>query len=149
MDIKKVKTPMTIGLILYGVAFLITILCTLAQKLIFDQGLTHDINRMVVPLNLFTQLIALLMVTIFWLVIRTNGDNEANRSSGLAMIVVYCVENIILPYVSRIGTIFAARMGSEYLGAVSVLEAYISMFTAPFCTVAAVLVIVALGRYTI
>lgn len=149
MDIKKVKTPMTIGLILYGVAFLITILCTLAQKPIFDLSIAHDLNRLVVPLGLFTHLIVLLMVTIFWLVIRTNENSEANKSSGLAMLIVYCVVNIILPYVSKIGTVFAARMGSEYLGATSVLEAYISMFTAPFCTVAAVLVIVALGRYTI
>ena len=145
---EKAKTPMCIGVILSGVSFLITLICVLAQNFIPSVASISGHGRFIVPYSLFTSLIRLLMFVIFLMIMRTN-EVASERASGIIMLVVYCVVSIFIPYVNLIINVFKARLGVEYVAASGMLESTISLITNPISVVSGVLIIVALGRYTL
>ena len=69
----NVKKPMVVGVILYGVVFLINVLCTLTQfkggNLFLPEQFTEAHEARVIPASLFTSLVHLLMLVVFMMII--------------------------------------------------------------------------------
>ena len=142
---------MIVGVILYGAAVLISLLCILFQNAVFDfmNGYAVDLclDRPVFPLIAVYQIIILLMLATFLLVMhKYRGTHK--RVAGIVMIVVYCAFAIMEPYIYLAEDWVAAIFrGENELTAIVHLSTYLVTFTLPFTTVSAVLAFMAIGRY--
>lgn len=147
---KEVKIPMIVGMILYGIALLIDLIGVLIPDIsYFFTGASFRFDGFVFPLDTVFQIIGMIMLIVFYMtMLKYKGANK--RSAGIAMIAIYCVINVVFPYIGVFERQIAAQMiGSEYLTAVILLETYIALFTKPFTFVSTVFVIIAIGRYII
>jgi membrane-anchored glycerophosphoryl diester phosphodiesterase (GDPDase) len=65
------------------------------------------------------------------------------------MLVVYAIVRVLSPYIALLSNVILSRKGAEYISAAGILTSTANIFTAPLTTIAAILVIVAVGRYGI
>ena len=145
---KEIKIPMIAGLLLYCLVMLITIIFIVFQRNIISiyHNLSEDI--FVVPPTLYLNVIHLLMLIIFYLVMKTY-KGQSRRLAAIIMIVVDIVIPLIFSFSGLFANYYYARKGQEYLAAMSGLNTSLSLGTGVFSTVSHVLIIVALARYGI
>lgn len=147
----NIKKMMTAGVILYGIAVLINLLCVLFQSSVFDFMNNHavDINsdRLLFPLISIYQIVVLVFFSAFMLVmLKYKGSQE--RIIGIVMIVVYCIVAVTYPYISVAETWFTSLLGGEVvLVELTSLDAAIGFVTLPFVTVSSALMFIATGRF--
>ena len=147
---KEVKTPMIIGLILYAVAFLTTVIITLGQNVFIKPFVPHNFEsgETVISPTLFSQLIMLLMMVIFFLIMKTYKGNS-RRVVGGVMLAVYLVVSFIMGFVGLIGNVIYSRMGQEYIVKLSSINQVIGFSSSLIMGVALIFVVVAIGRFGI
>ena len=150
---KDIKIPIMIGVILYGIAMLIDLGGVLLQKSVFElMGAPSELLSLennIFPLLTVCQIVVMAMYSAFLLIMfRYKGADR--RTVGIVMIVVYCIINVSYPFFNIADKWFTSHLkGAKELAALGTLESYITMFTSPFTTVAAVFVLIAIGRYGI
>ena len=147
----NVKKPMVVGVILYGVVFLINVLCTLTQfkggDLFLSEQFTEAHEARIIPASLFTSLVHLLMLVVFMMIMFTY-KGESRRTLEVVMFVVYIVFGWILGIVSTyLANYIYSRQGQEHLVAANAMSNIISIISTPFGTVSGILIVVAIGRY--
>lgn len=148
---KEIKIPITVGVIIYGIALFIDLFGVLFQKSVFTimnapyELLSLDEN--IFPLTSVYQMIVMIMYIIFMLIMfRYKGS--AKRVAGIVMIAVYCVVSVSYPVFNMIDNrITALLKGAGELAALGTLNSYITAFTLPFTVVSSVFVLIAIGRY--
>ena len=144
---------MIVGIILYGIALLIDLLSVLIPNIAYAaMGATYlkeHFYGFIFPSVTIFQVIGIIMLITFYMVMQKYNGPE-KRIVGIIMIVVFCVINIVQPYI-RIAEAqaYANFSGEKGLAALSTLESFISMFTQPFTIVSTVFVMIAIGRYGI
>ena len=150
---KDIKIPIMIGVILYGIALLIDLGGVLLQKSVFElMGASYELLALkdnIFPLLTVYQIVVMAMYSAFLLIMfRYKGADR--RTVGIVMIVVYCIISVSYPFINIADKWFTSHLkGAKELAALGTLESYITMFTSPFTTVAAVFVLIAIGRYGI
>ena len=145
---KEIKIPMIVGIILYAITLLITVLITIFQRTFIS--IYHNLSEDVFVISpvLYTTVINLLMLIIFYLVMKTY-KGQSRRLAATIMIIVNIVVPTIFGFSSLFATYYYSRKGQEYLAAMSGLNTSLSLGTTIFSSVSHVLVIVALARYGI
>lgn len=143
---KSIEIPMTIGVILHGIAVIIYLIGFFAQKAFYPSEI--NVSRLVMPADFFMMIVNFLLYVIFMLVmLTTNG--ESNRTNCIIMIIAFAVIRIISPYVNMVSSLFNARMGVDHVAAASIVSSTMNLIVSPFATIASILVIVAVSRYGI
>lgn len=144
---------MFVGIILYAIALVVDLIGVLFPALAYaTMGATylkeHFIGFIFPSVTIF-QVIGIIMLITFYMVMQKYNGPE-KRIVGIIMIVIFCVINVIQPYI-RIAEAqaYANLSGEKGLAALSTLESFISMFTQPFTIVSTVFVMIAIGRYGI
>lgn len=149
---KEIKTPMIVGIILYGIAVLIDLCSVFAQQAVFPLygvDIGFYLNELVLPFVTVEHIIVMIMFVVF-LIIMLKYKGNSRKTAGVAMIVVYCLIVIISPYLSWYTNIFDGKFkGAHYLAALSALSNFVSFATTPFIVISTVFVIIAVGRYMI
>ena len=148
---KEVKIPMIVGIIIYGIALIIDLIGVFAQKAVFDfMGADNiHLDSLFFPYTTVCQIIVMAMFISFFLVMLFY-KGHARRVAGIVMIVVYCVVNIVMPFIDiQVTRMTAIFHGENGLAAMASLKNFIGIFTSPFVTVSTVLLFVAIGRYGI
>jgi hypothetical protein len=150
---KYIKTPILVSIALHGFAYLLVILLTLGQssavKLVSGRHFEgFEGVGTVIPLSLFTSLIILLETVVFYLVMR-NYEGNSRRTVEIVMFIAYFVIGFLSAIASYVYNIVVSRQGEYNLAMSSQLNQVIYLCTAPFNSVATVLMIVAIGRYGI
>lgn len=149
---KEIKTPMIIGMILYGIAILIDLMVYAAQVQVarfYISSAVADIlkEKKIIPGALWGHLtLMLLFVITFYVINNYMGQNR--RTIGIIFTVIYVLFNIASPYVTMLTTVITARMTSmERLAASSSLNSAISVLVVPFVVPSTVLYVIGLARY--
>jgi hypothetical protein len=150
---KEVKIPMFVGIILYGIALLIDLIGVLIPDLAYvTMGATYlkdHFNGFIFPSVTIFQIIGIIMLITFYMVMQKYNGPE-KRIVGIIMIVIFCVINVVQPYIRIAETqAYASFSGEKGLSALTTLESFIAMFTQPFTLVSTVFVMIAIGRYGI
>lgn len=147
---KYIKTPILVSIALRGFAYLLVILLTLGQSSAVKLVSGGDFEGVgtVIPLPLFTSLIILLETVVFYLVMR-NYEGNSRRTAEIVMFIAYFVIGFLSAIASYVYNIVVSRQGEYNLAMLSQLNQVIYLCTAPFNSVATVLMIVAIGRYGI
>ena len=145
---KEIKTPMIIGVALYGVAVLLNIIVTIVQKAFIPAYTSMNSSGvgMVIPAALFINIIILFMLGVFLFVMITNKDDN-RRTVGTIMIAVYLVVRFLFSFAGFIEKQIYSRRGAEILVALSAVDNMNAIVTAPFLAVSTAFVFVAIGRY--
>lgn len=143
---KSIEIPMTIGVILQGLGFIIYLICIFAQKSIYPESI--NITELIVPYDFMLLCVMLLLYVIYMLAMFTS-KTESRRTLSVIMIIVLAVIRIASPYISMVSNVILSRKGADYIGAAATLTSTVSLFVSPLRTVASILVIVAIGRYGI
>lgn len=141
---KSIEIPMTIGVILQGLGFIIYLICIFAQRTIYPKSI--NIPELIIPSDFIVLCVVLLLYVIFILVIFTS-NTDSRRMLCIVMLIVYAVVRIVSPYISVLSNVIISRKGSEYLAAAGTLSSTVSMIISPLTTVASILVVIAVGRY--
>lgn len=145
----NIKKPMLIGILLYVISYLIIVVMTVTQYYGTGIFVPNDIEKSlgIIPMQIYTSLIHLLMLIVFYLIMSTY-KGESRRVVEVIMFIVYVIMNAITGVAGGyLGSIFSGRKGQDYLIAYSGMSSAIQIFTSPFNAVAAILVVVAIGRY--
>lgn len=146
---KKIKIPMIIAVILYGVTLLIDLLSVLFQGAVYEIMSGHSIQISTFSITAVFHFVTFIMYISFMLVMHIY-KGESRRLAGILMIVVYAVIHVAMPFIKIAATsIIATLQGAELLSAFNVLETFIGLTTSPFTTVSVIFVFIAIGRYGI
>ena len=143
---KSIEIPMIIGVILQGLGFLVYLICIFAQRSIYPDRI--NVQGLIVPYDFVVLCIVLLLYIIFMLAIFTS-NTDSSRMLCIVMLVVYAIVRVLSPYIALLSNVILSRKGAEYISAAGILASTANIFTAPLTTIAAILVIVAVGRYGI
>ena len=150
---KEIKIPMIVGIILYCVTIIIDLISVIIPGIAYDimgsSFLKNQFNEFVLPSVTVFQTTGFIMLIAFYLIMLKYKGTE-KRIVGIVMIVIFCVINIVQPYIGIVEKkFFSDLFGAEGLSALTTLESFISIFTHPFTLVSTVFVIIAIGRYGI
>ena len=153
MFTSKIKIPMIIGIILYGIALLIDLLCVGLQRVLISFQVTVTKEFIIFPFILVSHIAILLMYIIF-LILMLKYRGSSRKTAGIIMIVIYSVVNVAYPYLIMLSNQISnatgsALYGTEYIVAKTALEWFIEVTTVPFTVVSSVFVLIAIGRYGI
>lgn len=147
---KYIKTPILVSIALRGFAYLLVILLTLGQssavKLV--SGGNFEGVGTVIPLPLFTSLIILLETVVFYLVMR-NYEGNSRRTVEIVMFIASFVISALSTIAVYVYNVVLSRQGVDSYAMAAQLNQVINLSTAPFNSVATVLMIVAIARYGI
>ena len=143
---KSVGIPMIIGVILQGLSFIVYLICIFAQRSIYPAVI--NIQELIISFDFIVLCIVMLLYIIFMLAILTS-DTDSRRMLCIVMLVVYAIVRVVSPYISILSNVILSRKGVEYISAVGTLTSTVNTFISPLTTIAAILVIVAVGRYGI
>lgn len=147
---KYIKTPILVSIALHGFAYLLIILLTLGQssavKLV--SGGNFEGVGTVIPLPLFTSLIILLETVVFYLVMR-NYEGNSRRTVEIVMFIASFVISALSTIAVYVYNVVLSRQGVDSYAMAAQLNQVINLSTAPFNSVATVLMIVAIARYGI
>ena len=150
---KYIKTPILVSIALHGFAYLLVILLTLGQssavKLVSGRHFEgFEGVGTVIPLSLFTSLIILLETVVFYLVMR-NYEGNSRRTVEIVMFIASFVISALSTIAVYVYNVVLSRQGVDSYAMAAQLNQVINLSTAPFNSVATVLMIVAIGRYGI
>ena len=147
---KYIKTPILVSIALRGFAYLLVILLTLGQSSAVKLVSGGDFEGVgtVIPLPLFTSLIILLETVVFYLVMR-NYEGNSRRTVEIVMFIASFVISALSTIAVYVYNVVLSRQGVDSYAMAAQLNQVINLSTAPFNSVATVLMIVAIGRYGI
>ena len=141
---KSIEIPMTIGVILQGIGFIIYLICIFTQRSFYPSNIST--TELIVPSDFIIQCVILLLYVVFMLAMFTT-QSSSRRTLCVIMLIIYAIIRIVSPYISVLSNIILSRKGSGYIAAAGTLSSRVGIITSPLTTVAAILVIVAVGRY--
>ncbi len=143
----KVKIPMMIGVILYGLAVLIDIGCTLMQKTIILSNVSEAPDKTFFTTGSAMHIFMFVLLFLsFVVMLKYRGSSR--RGLGALLLILYCVVGLMTYVFSFFkGPLIYYNYTATEVAAVTTLETYISIFTTPFTLIAAVLCVLAMGRY--
>ncbi|MCR5121191.1 MAG: hypothetical protein K6B74_02090 [Ruminococcus sp.] len=151
---KEIKKPLTVGLILYGIAVLISLLCVLFPNAVFDFLNGHAVDlcsdSLIFPLVFVFHIAVFLLFAVFTIIMhKYKGSSE--RLIVILFIRIYCVINVAKPFVLNFETYMVGELfaGEKDLAHSFALSNSIEMITFPFTVVSSVLVFIAVSRYGI
>lgn len=147
---KYIKTPILVSIALRGFAYLLVILLTLGQSSAVKLVSGGDFEGVgtVIPLPLFTSLIILLETVVFYLVMR-NYEGNSRRTVEIVMFIASFVISALSTIAVYVYNVVLSRQGVDSYAMAAQLNQVINLSTAPFNSVATVLMIVAIARYGI
>lgn len=147
---KYIKTPILVSIALRGFAYLLVILLTLGQSSAVKLVSGGDFEEVgtVIPLPLFTSLIILLETVVFYLVMR-NYEGNSRRTVEIVMFIASFVISALSTIAVYVYNVVLSRQGVDSYAMAAQLNQVINLSTAPFNSVATVLMIVAIARYGI
>ncbi|MBP3807860.1 MAG: hypothetical protein ILA13_05525 [Eubacterium sp.] len=147
---KYIKTPILVSIALRGFAYLLVILLTLGQSSAVKLVSGGDFEGVgtVIPLSLFTSLIILLETVVFYLVMR-NYEGNSRRTVEIVMFIASFVISALSTIAVYVYNVVLSRQGVDSYAMAAQLNQVINLSTAPFNSVATVLMIVAIARYGI
>ncbi len=147
---KYIKTPILVSIALHGFAYLLVILLTLGQSSAVKLVSGRDFEGVgtVIPLSLFTSLIILLETVVFYLVMR-NYEGNSRRTVEIVMFIASFVISALSTIAVYVYNVVVSRQGVDSYAMAAQLNQVINLSTAPFNSVATVLMIVAIARYGI
>ena len=137
----KVRLPMIAGIVVYGISILLSVLCALNTQAILPLFSTAQYEGNIFPPSILKSVVVL--------VIMQTSNGKYNRVIGIIMLVAYCIPGIVNLYWGLVENVMIAQKGVEYLAAYSSMNTAVTLVTAPFTTVAGVLVVVAVARFGI
>lgn len=147
---KYIKTPILVSIALRGFAYLLVIILTLGQSSAVKLVSGGDFEGVgtVIPLPLFTSLIILLETVVFYLVMR-NYEGNSRRTVEIVMFIASFVISALSTIAVYVYNVVLSRQGVDSYAMAAQLNQVINLSTAPFNSVATVLMIVAIARYGI
>ncbi len=144
----SIKIPMIIGMILQFVAITAYLIIIFLQKSLLDSRITDDINRIVIPADFYLQLIIAVLYAIFFLVMSASNSGS-QRVQAVVMLIAYSLVRIANPYIIMLSNYLSSRYGAAHLAASSTLNSTANLVVSPLVIIAAILILVSIGRYGI
>ncbi len=144
----KVRLPMIAGIVVYGISILLSVLCALNTQAILPLFTTAQYEGNIFPPSILKSVVVLVLYIAFLAIMQTS-NGKSNRVIGIIMLVAYCIPGMVNLYWGLVENVMIAQKGAEYLAAYSSMNTAVTLVTAPFTTVAGVLVVVAIARFGI